>query len=138
MSLKADRREWNDLAQEDAMWAVHSDPDRRGAWSAEDFYATGEDEVRAVMAALQDHGLSPETGRALDFGCGLGRLTRALGGHFGEVVGVDASRSMVAQARELNTDIANCTFMLNERGDLAFLPSESCVVVVIQVTLQPV
>ena len=35
------------------MWAVHSDPERRGAWSAEDFYATGEDEVRAVMAALQ-------------------------------------------------------------------------------------
>jgi SAM-dependent methyltransferase len=138
MSLRADRREWNDLAQEDAMWAVHSDPERRGAWSAEDFYATGEDEVQAVMAALQEHGLRPEPGRALDFGCGLGRLTRALGGHFGEVVGVDTSRSMVDQARELNADIANCTFMVNERSDLASLPSESFDFVLSLITLQHV
>ena len=40
--------------------------------------------------------------RALDFGCGVGRLTRALGDRFDAVVGVDISAGMVEQARRLN------------------------------------
>src|ERR1700710_2962541 len=75
MSLRTDRREWNDLAQEDGMWAVHSDPQRRGSGTPDDFFATGEHEIATTMKGLEDHGLLPSrTGRALDFGCGLGRL----------------------------------------------------------------
>jgi hypothetical protein len=51
MSLKADRREWDDLAREDGMWAVHSDPQRRGSWTAEEFFATGDQEIGAPVAA---------------------------------------------------------------------------------------
>ena len=76
MSLKADRREWNDLAREDAMWAVHSDPLRRGSWTPDEFFGTGEQEIAAMWPALELHGLLPRSGRAVVFGCGVGRLTR--------------------------------------------------------------
>jgi len=138
MSLKADRREWDDLAQEDGMWAVHSDPQRRGSWTPEDFYATGEHEIARAMQALAEHDLAPATGRALDFGCGLGRLTRALAGRFDDVVGVDASRTMVDDATRLNADLDNCRFVLNERPDLSQLPSESFDFVLSFITLQHV
>lgn len=138
MSLRSDRREWDDLAREDGMWAVHSAPGRRGTWHAEQFFATGEQEVTRILTALEEHGLMPRLGRALDFGCGLGRLTRALSDRFEEVVGVDASRAMVADARRLNADRQNCAFALNERSDLAGLPSASYDFVLSLITLQHV
>jgi SAM-dependent methyltransferase len=42
-------------------------------------------------------------GRALDHGCGLGRVTRALASRFDEVVGVDVSPEMVRRAEELHS-----------------------------------
>jgi SAM-dependent methyltransferase len=95
VSLKADRREWDDLAEEDGMWAVCSQPERRGSWTAVEFFATGEQEIAGMIAGLEEQGLMPPAGRALDFGCGLGRLTRALSRRFDEVVGVDASPTMI-------------------------------------------
>lgn len=38
-------------------------------------------------------------GLALDFGCGVGRLTCAMAPHFSEVVGLDISPGMLAEAR---------------------------------------
>ena len=43
--------------------------------------------------------LLPPFRRALDLGCGTGRLTRTLGQR-GETIGMDASSAMLAQARE--------------------------------------
>ncbi len=121
------------------MWAVHSDPQRRGSWTPEDFFATGEHEIATTMSGLEEHGLLPaRTGRALDFGCGLGRLTRALSSRFDEVVGVDTSRKMIADATRLNADRGNCRFALNERSDLEQLPSESFDLVLSFITLQHV
>jgi SAM-dependent methyltransferase len=139
MSLRADRREWNDLAQEDGMWAVHSDPQRRGSWTPDDFFATGEQEIASAMKALEEHGLLPPRAiRALDFGCGLGRLTRALSSRFEEVVGVDTSQKMIDDATRLNADRDNCRFVLNERSDLEQLPSGSFDFVLSFITLQHV
>ncbi len=41
-------------------------------------------------------------GKALDFGCGVGRLTQALADYFNEVAGVDVSPTMVNKALEYN------------------------------------
>jgi SAM-dependent methyltransferase len=43
-------------------------------------------------------------GTALDHGCGLGRITRALAQRFDEVVGVDVSTEMVRRAQELHPE----------------------------------
>ncbi len=55
---------------------------------------------------------------ALDFGCGVGRLTRALAGHFGDCYGVDISESMVERACALNHAYSNCHFAVNVSENL--------------------
>ena len=41
---------------------------------------------------------------ALDFGCGVGRLSHALADLFLNVTGIDVSPTMVAKANELNNN----------------------------------
>jgi SAM-dependent methyltransferase len=139
MSLRSDRREWDDLAVQDGMWAVHSDPTRRGSWNAEDFFATGAEELGVMWPSLESHGLLPaQTRRALDFGCGLGRLSRALSERFDAVVAVDTSPQMISGAQRLNADRENIAFTLNERPDLVALESRSFDFVLSLITLQHV
>lgn len=121
------------------MWAVASRPDRLGSWTAEDFFASGEAQIADVVAGLRKQGLMPaSTHRALDFGCGLGRLTRALSLRFDETVGVDISAGMIAQAQRLNADLSNCRFQLGERPDLSDFEDGSFDFVLSLITLQHV
>ena len=92
---------WNDLGNEDPLWAVLSCPEKRGAkWVIEDFFSTGKLEIKLLMDEIGDLSL-PSMGRqsALDFGCGVGRLTSALSDYFDEVKGVDISPSMLKLAK---------------------------------------
>ena len=123
-SLEQLQRNWEELAQADPLWAICTDPARRhGKWSREEFFATGRDEIEKVMQCVRELAVAVD-GRApaLDFGCGVGRLTRALGGYFPECWGVDISPTMVRLAGEFNSDISQCRFVLNENGDLRELP----------------
>ena len=62
--------------------------------------------------------LLPEPGRrTLDLGCGEGRLARDLKTRGHDVVGVDASRTMVAAAREADPEL---DVRLADAGDLPF------------------
>lgn len=68
-------------------------------------------------------GLGPgNNGRALDFGCGVGRLSKALHFYFEEVCGVDISEEMVRLAREFAPE---CTFIFNQRNDLNVFQTDS-------------
>jgi SAM-dependent methyltransferase len=58
---------------------------------------------------------------ALDFGCGLGRLTQALAEHFEHVIGVDIAPSMIRQARDLNRVGERCEYVVNDAADLRIL-----------------
>jgi SAM-dependent methyltransferase len=113
------RRDWDELAEDDALWAVLADPARSGGrWTVDEFLRTGEQEIADTLATASSLGLPARRERALDFGCGVGRLTRALATHFGEAVGVDVSPEMVARAEELNRDRPNCRFAVNTAADL--------------------
>jgi len=119
-SLAELQRNWEGLAQADPLWAICTDPARRaGKWSREDFFATGQDEIGRVMECVSSLGLEIDRhSPALDVGCGVGRLTRALAGYFPESWGVDISPTMIRLARELNRDFHKCRFVLNEHSDL--------------------
>lgn len=124
--LRTQQRDWNDLASVDALWAVLSDADRQyGRWSVDEFFATGEREIAGVMTTALSLGLPRRRERALDFGCGVGRLTRALSQSFTTCVGVDIAPEMLANARRLNDDVPNCEFVLNTSSDLGMLASDS-------------
>lgn len=117
-ALARHRDDWELLAESDPFWAALTVAERQ-SWSPEAFLATGEEEIAGVLDEVAHLGLEPATGRALDFGCGAGRLTRALGSRFGEAVGVDISASMIRAAERLNADVPACRFEVNERPDLS-------------------
>lgn len=118
------------------MWAVLTSPEEKdGAWDVDRFFATGEAEVAHVLAVADE--LRPVArGRALDFGCGVGRLTRALGTRFEAAVGVDISEAMVDQARSLNAGFPACEFRVNAAADLSQFESGSFDFVYSSIVLQ--
>lgn len=131
------RRVWQTLGQDDPLWAVLSHADKRGGrWDAAEFLATGQIEIDTQLAALAASGFPRGRELALDFGCGAGRLTRALAGHFGRVIGVDVSASMVATARELNADVANVEFRENASPRIEDVADASVDFVFSHITLQ--
>jgi SAM-dependent methyltransferase len=117
--MRAERREWEELAELDPLWAVLSEPDRKGGrWELGAFLATGEAEVERTLARAAELGLPEGHERALDFGCGVGRITRGLAARFGEVVGLDASRKMVEHARRINAEVPNASFVAGSLAEL--------------------
>ena len=101
-------------------------PDRRGGgWELSEFFATGEAEISEVLKIADDLGEPVRRQRALDFGCGVGRLSRPLAERFRECVGLDISEGMLKLARELNDDRQNCRFVVNASPDLEQFESGS-------------
>jgi SAM-dependent methyltransferase len=104
-------RDWDDLALVDPFWAVLATNEKRdGGWDLDEFFATGEADVEHVLATADQLGRPARRELALDFGCGVGRLTRALARRFDEAIGVDVSERMLEHARRLNGDTPNLTF----------------------------
>ncbi|HMA35941.1 MAG TPA: class I SAM-dependent methyltransferase [Chloroflexia bacterium] len=126
MSLQQHQQDWEAMAALDPLWAILSRPAQRyGHWALDSFLATGEAEIAEVLRIGRGLGYPQAWGRALDFGCGVGRVTRALAPRFQECVGVDISAQMIQLARQLNADRPNCTFVLNTAADLAAFPDRS-------------
>jgi SAM-dependent methyltransferase len=124
--LERHKQEWEELAKVDPLWAICTDAEHRGGrWELAEFFDTGEAEISEVLKASDDLGEPVRRGRALDFGCGVGRLSRPLAARFRECVGLDISEGMVKLARELNEDRPNCRFVVNDAPDLAQFESES-------------
>jgi len=109
--LAAQADAWEDLGRVDPLWAVLTDPSRRGRrWSESEFLATGRDEVTQILDAAAQLGRPASRRTALDFGCGVGRLTLPLAEQFTSAVGVDISGAMVARARQIGVDRLNVRF----------------------------
>jgi SAM-dependent methyltransferase len=124
MDLKELQRNWEGLGATDPLWAVLTDPAKRdGRWNLDEFFASGEHEIANVMAAIQSLGINVNPGTALDFGCGVGRLTQALARRFQSVYGVDIAPSMIEQANRLNP-YDGCRYLVNDKDDLTLFQSE--------------
>lgn len=137
MRLGSTRRHWNGLARRDAFWAVLTERDKAGRrWTREAFFATGEAAITAELAWVR--GLCPNLrfGHALDFGCGVGRLTQALARHFAQVTGVDIAEEMLALAEDLRPADAPITFRHNPAPDLRLFADGTFDYVTSDITLQ--
>lgn len=122
-SFRRHQRDWEDLGDLDPCWAILAFPERRfGRWDLDEFFRSGEIEIARLMADIQRLGYPARRERALDFGCGVGRLTRALSPHFQRCYGVDVSAPMIAAARSQNAAFSNCEFILNGNPDLRIFP----------------
>ena len=63
----------------------------------EEFWQTGQDDVQRLWAQLTQQFGHRAVQHALDFGCGVGRLTRAMAQIATNAVGVDVSPDMIAE-----------------------------------------
>jgi SAM-dependent methyltransferase len=82
----------------------------------EEFFASGRHQISHRFEILETSlGPIPKN-RALDFGCGVGRLTEALASRFDHVTGLDVSPSMLGKARENAAahGHANITYLLSD------------------------
>lgn len=137
MNLGRLQRKWNEAGKVDPFWSVLSAPDKKGnRWQVDEFFRTGVEEVDPLMEYVASLGVPLQKGRALDFGCGPGRLTQALGRHFDRVDGVDISPSMIELARQLNGQADRCHFHVNGADDLRIFSDRAFDFIYTSMTLQ--
>lgn len=137
MQLRSLKRHWERLGGSDPYWAVLTDPSKReGRWNPEEFFRAGVEEVAMVLQRAADHGVTVPRRRALDFGCGVGRVTQALAAEFDRADGVDISRTMLDAARRHNRAPERCTYHLNPTPDLRLFESGAFTLVFSTLVLQ--
>ncbi|HEX5119091.1 MAG TPA: methyltransferase domain-containing protein [Pseudonocardiaceae bacterium] len=121
MSTELDgvRDVWERLGADDPYWAVLTEDAFHGGNGRAEFFEIGRREVRDALAVLDRHG-RPRGEVAVDFGCGVGRLTYALGEHFDRVVGVDVAASMIDEANAHNPVPERVRFVHNTSTALPF------------------
>jgi SAM-dependent methyltransferase len=65
----------------------------------DEFFASGQTAVSLIIGRCEEHFGEFRRERALDHGCGVGRLTFALAQQFATIVALDISPSMLAEAK---------------------------------------
>jgi 2-polyprenyl-3-methyl-5-hydroxy-6-metoxy-1,4-benzoquinol methylase len=113
---------WERYGSADPYYGVVSHPRFREASKPgperEEFFQSGESYISSVLAIA--HALFPAFAprRAVDYGCGVGRLVIPLARRVSQVVGVDISESMLAEARRNCSEagLANVDFALADDG----------------------
>jgi ubiquinone/menaquinone biosynthesis C-methylase UbiE len=137
VARRRNQRSWEDWGRVDPLWAVLTEPDRCGGrWDSDEFFVSGKNVVDHIWVRAAGFGVPASTATGLDFGCGAGRLTRALTRHVTTVTGVDIAQSMVAEARRLNADLSNCRFEQHRADDLRAFGDRTFDVVVSLLVLQ--
>lgn len=131
------KKTYEKLGREDPLYAVLSNKHlRHNKWDPVEFFRTGEREIEGILRYIDQLGLPLQPHRALDFGCGVGRLTQALADRFEQVVGVDIAGSMVQRAREYNRHGDRVDYIVNTTDDLRVLDSDHFDFVYSSITLQ--
>jgi SAM-dependent methyltransferase len=117
------REDWNSRAREDAGYYVafgRRDQDDAG------FFATATEVINSLEWEMRR---APQVERArwraLEIGCGPGRLMRPMARHFAEIHGVDVSDEMIARAREKLADIPNAHPHATDGASLSLFEDES-------------
>ncbi|MBW8858932.1 MAG: class I SAM-dependent methyltransferase [Caulobacter sp.] len=95
--------DWREIGATEPFWGVLTDPrfksENLTAANVESFYGSGVDHMAEIVDRLRRQTGAPPRGRALDFGCGAGRLSEAMTAHADHVVGYDISPGMLEKAR---------------------------------------
>lgn len=115
--------DWEKNAEKDPYWAILTRP--QGKWNPQDFFSTGAHEIKSLLEYVHHLPIpfSPH-GIALDFGCGIGRLTRALSPFFDKTIGVDISSKMIQKAIDTNRKYPSIEFIYNPQPELKLFKNE--------------
>ncbi len=129
---------WDRLSQEDPLWAILSQEDKKGGkWNLDDFLLTGQETVASYHSLLASLvGIPSHFDHILDFGCGIGRLTLSWKQYARLVTGTDISETMINQARQLSANIPGLDYTWNPNPNLSIFPSSSFDLVFSHICLQ--
>ncbi len=118
------REDWDRRAREDARYYVAFGQRRQ---QEAEFEATAADVVRSLDRELLRFGPPGAAAklRALEIGCGPGRLLGPMSRRFAEVHGVDVSEEMIRLARERLAAAPNVFVRTNSGSDLASYAGDS-------------
>ena len=128
------RADWDARARANAH---HYIADGKTDWTPDEFYSSGSTDVEGhILTDFENicQGKPPREMSVLEYGCGAGRVTRALAQIFGEVHAVDISSEMLQRASQALADCKNVRFYqtdgasLSALGDLKFDFAFSCCV----------
>jgi len=136
MDIKELRKNWNELGKRDAFGNILTDPMKKGMWDQDMFFKNGEEEISSLMTYIELLKFKIQRTRALDFGCGVGRLTQALCRYFKDCYGIDIAPSMIALANKYNKYGDKCRYFLNESDDLKLFEDGSFDLIYSNIVLQ--
>ncbi len=121
-SLKILEENWDYLGSVDPLWAVLTHADKKfSRWGLDEFLKTGINDGEVLIKKILELNPDIEFKRMLDFGCGVGRLSKPLKKYFNEYFGVDISKLMIEYAREINKG-SECIFIKNSESNLNLFP----------------
>ena len=117
------REDWNGRAGEDAHYYVAFG---RKNQDEDEFYATGDELVAGLKWEMKRLPVgNPRARRALEIGCGPGRLLKPMSQFFGEIHGVDISDQMIAMAKERLRGVPHAHAHVALNSDLSAFADES-------------
>src|SRR5882757_193575 len=115
------QKDWNARAQEDANFYVAFG---RRDQDLEEFFFTAIEVIRGLEWELKRIPTkNPRARRALEIGCGPGRLMRPMSRHFGEIHGIDVSDEMISQACAKLQDVPHAHLHHTSGSDLSLFPA---------------
>ena len=114
------QRHWDSLGSQDPLRAIlaRSEEKKDVPWDVEKFFQSGVFEIEIMLRYAESFRPLRRKKSALDFGCGVGRLTEALAAHFDHVCGVDISPAMIQHALNYQHSAVRSEYIVNETGDL--------------------
>lgn len=106
-------KSWQSLGEKDPYYAVLTcekfRKDRLDEKTKEEFFQTGKRHVSDLINRIESQLGEIPRGRALDFGCGVGRLVFPLSeARFSSVIGVDVSEAMLLEAKRNAEKFTKC------------------------------
>jgi ubiquinone/menaquinone biosynthesis C-methylase UbiE len=128
------QKNWDELGKLDPLYAIKVGKRKEGGeweskeggkWDIREFFQTGIDEIDDIMKEIAQLSLKLSHKRALDFGCGVGRVTQALSKYFDEVDGVDIAPSMIELANTYNQCEDRVHYYLNNQNSLEIFQDNS-------------
>ena len=128
-------QEWQKNAEADALWVILTDSKYYGRkWDETEFFATGDEEIGRIFGFIKERGIEVlSSGSFLDFGCGVGRNSKALRKRFKGGFGVDISEKMIDLAQ---TYVQGVEFMVNKSGSLDQFANDSIDFIYSHIVLQ--
>lgn len=109
--------DWQKNAEVDPFWAILADPKfNNGKWNVAFFFATGDEEINRVFKFMEEKSIPLPAGSFLDFGCGVGRVSKTLRRRFQFGYGVDIAPKMIELARAY---VDGVNFIINQSDSLS-------------------